>query len=363
MYGTNRHELVALRSYREQLNLSEISECDDSSDTETITLSRVQEITTQEIARFKSLTQSETKSPPHKKLRVQSPSVSGSSVTLKLVIPASICDDTSAEVSPQSTTNESIESRSIELEEFQMVPHKSKTELNTVNLLPRLFRSHSSRYSKQSPKILDLKLLSSINTTSETDLPCVVFHSKDWGRATVNSDSTKSASAAETERLFPDNYNLLCTGLDVPLICKPKANFPAISKITTNIGNLGDSSSYCSSHDFECIYDTAGYGDVKLESPKDEPLEDAYVSYKDICGSATEKVAQNAIISRPTVSDALVFRESQSVQLPFYDVASTSSSENLDSITLVSASEDAQEKHNNKWWRRLCFNFSFCKRK
>lgn len=303
------------------MNLSEISECnDDSSDTENITLSRIQEITAKELARFDYL--SETRSPPKKKSRLKSPSVVTSDESdLKLFIPSSICDDSSVEVSPFSQTS------TIEMRELVKVQYKSDTDLtNKVRLLPKIFRTSSRSY-KKTPKILDLKLLSNINTTTETNLP--------------SSSSGKSEENNEND--------FICTGLDVPVVCKPKANFPAISKITTNILNLSTSPvNY-----FDCIYDT----DYPIKSPqsiKESLNTDDYVTYKEICKNASAKETKKTATICNNVANALLYRETQSIELPYYDIAPSSNSKATDSITLVSESEDTQKETSSVWWKCPC---------
>lgn len=390
LYGSNKHELDTLRLIRHQLNLSEISECDDSTDTETISLTRVQEITAKEIARFDYLTQVKSASsgasvPPVKKPRVKSPSVgnessgivtirskTGSSAsfhknTLALSIPSSICDGSSSEISPFS--KEGSEDLSVDLKELTKTYQKSDTELCRIHVRPRFLRSERNR-TKQSPKILDLQLLSSIRTEEPSpNYLSAGFKTKSFSREakiTEWSDSTSTAVeecstglvSPETERLFTNDYHLLCTGLDVPLLCKPKGCFPAITKITTNIGTLNEPST----HDFQCIYD-AGYGDVKLDSSKDDSdvaFDDDYVTYKDVAGDMikdTSKATPSKITPELPAVEALLFREAQSTELPFYDIASTSpSSEGEQSITLVSESEDTQ-KMNSFWSKCFCCDF------
>lgn len=407
LYGNNRHELDALRVMRLQLNLSEISECDDSTDTENITLSRVQEITQQEIARFELLAQSrpktpsnETKSsksdslPPIKRLRLKSPSVedrgaatvrseteistSSKNNPLRLSLPSSICDGTSTEVSPYFSKDESVaeESSVGELKQLTSTRHKSDTELCKVHILPKFFRSERTR-PKQTPKILDLELLSSIHTTAEPSPHCTITpvrdkrnikkYSSDSTSTAVEECTLNSASSVspETERLSANNISVICTGLDVPLKCRKLQGFPAITKITTNVGTLDDSSR--SSHDFECIYDT-GYGDIYSESPKEEHdiiADDDYVSYKHIAGDmmkTTVKEARSKATPEPSAVEALRLREAQSTELPFYDVASSNSSEGHQTITLVSESEDVPQERSSFWSNCFCCNLLLSRR-
>lgn len=390
LYGNNRHEFDNLCLIRHQLNLSEISDCDDSTDTENITLSRVQEITNQEIARFEFLTKSRVKSvssdtkssktdslPPIKKPRMKSPSVedgthgsvtarskSDSSAVPTLNIPSSICDDTSTNVSPFSNEEES----SIDLKQLITARNKSDSELCKVRLLPKLFRSERNR-PKQSPKILDLELLSNIHTTTDSRLNYKpsTYHTtsfcKERRNESISTEYSTSSVTPDSERLFGGNYHRLCTGLDVPLIRKPREGFPAITQVTTNMGNLNESSS-CSSQDFQCIYD-AGYGDVRIDSANepDGVFDDNYLSYKDIVGDMIQDLPKETISKitpeTPAV-EALIFREAQSTELPFYDVASTSpSSEGDHSITLISESEDVRQESGSFWSKCFCFDFLF----
>lgn len=404
LYGNNRHEFDNLCLIRQQLNLSEISDCDDSTDTDNITLSRVQEITSQEIARFEFLTKNRVKSvssgtkssksdslPPVKKPRMKSPSVkdetpgsvtvrskSESSAIPTLNIPSSICDDTSTNVSPFSK-EESVAS-SVDLKQLITVRNKSDSELCKVHFLPKLFRSERNR-PKQSPKILDLELLSSINTTTDSRLNYTptAFHTtsfckgervREWrdSASTVlekYSLSNTSSVSPETEILFGGNYHRLCTGLDVPLIRKPKEDYPAITKVTTNMGNLNESSS-CSSHDFQCIYD-AGYGDIGMESANepDVVFGEDHLSYKDIAGDLLQdlpKETPSKITPEAPAAEALIFREAQSTELPFYDVVSTSpSSEGDQSITLISESEDVHQERSSFWSKCFCCDLLFAR--
>lgn len=343
---------------RHQLNLSEISGLDDSSTTDNVTLSRIQEITAQEIEKFEFLTQSDS-SPPIKKTRVKSPSVTieSSLENLKITIPSSICDETSSEVSPSSKSgNESVVS-SVDLKQLAKVGHKSDSELTKVHLLPKLFRSARGRC-KRTPKILDLELLSTINKTGDsrpiqTTSFCMEAKYKNW------EDSSSSLPISSVRSISPVTDFNYCTGLNVPVINKPKLNFPAISKITSNIGNLDESSSHCSSQDFQCIHD-ACYGDVEIEIPKKEEVHYDYVSYKHIANELPkESNSVQKVASRPSVVDALTFRETQSTELPFYDVASMSSGDQQ-SITLVSESERAEDE--NVCLKCFCLDLLFRRR-
>lgn len=362
LYGNNRNELENLRLIRHELNLTEISECDDSTDTENITLSRVNEITTREIAKYEFLTQnrnsnSET-SPPNKKSRIKGDDDSSGDRNLKINIPSSICDETSDEIiTPVSKPS----ARSLKFKQTL------KAEINKVHLLPKFFRTEIAN--KHSPRILDLELLSNINSTPSYK-PTTVRTTNFWNNDSHDFVDNTTRSSAESERFFVvDDYNQLCTGLEVPKLRRIKENFPAITKITTH-HHIDDSSSCCCwSHDFECIYDAFnGYGDVKIDdSPKPEEATfdgDDYVSYKHVVGNISSGDVVEKVVKPSAIAGALMFRETQSTELPFYDVASVSTDDDEESVTLVSESDDlGVGKKGNVWWKCSCFNVLFRRRK
>lgn len=343
--------------------------------------------------------------------RISTPSRTPSSkssrkVALALAIPSSICDDvTSTDISPiqrdetdraseegscesgtrrssggktmESGTHRSSGEKSMDLTEYVRQSHRSDMVLRRVQLLPKLFRSERRR-PKRTPKILDFELLSNIKSTTDTSPDCkreVQVRSlfvKDWNdTASTTVEENSNSTSPKSQKPAENNFQLLCTGLDLPLICKPSEEFPAISKITTNICSFGHSSSPSSSHDFHCIYD-AGYGDVFTESSKEESewvLEDDYVTYKYIAGDMIKQTEESVpkknsrTVSEPCTIDALSFRQVQSIELPYYEVSSISVSIEEDkSITLASESEDEQEGRNSLWSQCFCFDLLFRKR-
>lgn len=314
LYGDNSHEVDTLRAIRHRLDLSEISEC-DSSDTDNITLSRIQKITASEIARFEPLTKQKSSgssttgsAPPPKKPRTTNDDGESEDELPRLDIPSSICDDATTDSdSPDGATSGA----------------RRKTA-------PEPFPSDGSGASRR-PKILDLDVLTEIGSATSPDPP----GSSDGGG--------------------------VFGGACPPRFWTPAEEFPAICRITAEVSALQRPSSASSHEFFRCILDAGEVGSEVASRERKVALGGSYVSYKELAGKVVAVEGGSAGVKMGRAPcDALAFRKSQSSELVFYE-NSSASSEGW-GVSSVSESEGARRK-GSFWSKCFCFELFFPRRR